>query len=268
VRRLLLTALVVLSSVCAACGDDTGASSNRGTVAQGGSPVGPAVVRGNVTVLAAASLTDSFTALAAAFRAAHPEARVALSFASSSSLAAQINQGAPADVFASADTANMDKVTGDAGTIGAPVPFATNRLRIIVAKGNPKGIVSLADLAKPGVVYVAAAPSVPIGAYAQQALRGAGVTVTPKSLEADAKAVVAKVTLGEADAGLVYTTDVLAAGDKAQGVTIPDVQNVVATYPIAVVKETKNASAAQAFVALVTSAEGQTVLASFGFTRS
>lgn len=266
-RRVPLTALVALSLVSAACG---GGTPGNGTgLPEGGQPAGAGTVRGEITVLAAASLTDAFKALAADFERAHPGTKVALSFASSSSLATQINQGAPADVFASADTANMDKVTGPngAGTIGAPAPFATNRLRIIVAKGNPKGIASLGDLAKPGVAYVSAAPSVPIGAYAQQALREAGVTVAPKSLEADVKAVVTKVTLGEADAGIVYSTDVLAAGDKAQGVTIPDTQNVVATYPVAVIKRSKNIATAQAFAGFVTSGSGQGVLASYGFAR-
>jgi molybdate transport system substrate-binding protein len=264
VRRFLLAALVVLSFLPAACGDDDRASSGS----TDGAPGSPAPARGEITVLAAASLTESFTALAAAFRGANPEARVTLSFASSSSLATQINQGAPADVFAAADTATMDRVSAanGAGTLGTPVAFATNTLQIIVARGNPKGIASLADLTRPGVVHVAAAPSVPIGAYAQQALRAAGVTAAPKSLEADVKAVVAKVTLGEADAGIVYATDVLAAGSKAQGVAIPAAQNVVVTYPIAVIKGARNTAGAQAFVGFVTSAAGQGVLASYGFT--
>src|SRR5438309_1571065 len=145
------------------------------------------------------------------------------SFAASSSLVTQINQGAPADLFASADTANMDKLTAatGAGVSAAPITFATNKLQIIVAKGNSKGITGVADLAKSGVIYVTAAPEVPIGAYAKQVLDKAKVTVTPKSLEADVKSVVNKVTLGEADAGIVYATDVKAAGDKAAGVVIP-----------------------------------------------
>ncbi len=267
-RRLLLLSLVsvavtaITAITATGCGDGDASPTSDGTPST-------ASVRGGITVLAAASLTDSFKALAAGFETSHPGTKVTLSLASSSSLATQINQGAPADVFAAADTSSMDKVAGPggAGVLEPARPFATNTLRIVVAKGNPKGIASLADLAKPGVAYVTASPSVPIGAYAQQALRKAGVTVTPKSLEADVKAVVAKVVLGEADAGIVYATDVLAAGDKAQGVTIPDAQNVVAIYPIAVVSATKNPVTAQAFVDFVTGPAGQGVLTAAGFSR-
>lgn len=256
--RLLLPSLALLGVMTAGCGDDSSSSSTSAPQ-----------VAGEVTVLAAASLSESFKELAAAFQTANPDAKVTFSFAASSALATQINQGAPADVFASADTANMDKVTatGAAGTAAPPAVFATNKLQIIVGKGNPKGIGGLADLARPGVVYITAATGVPIGAYASQALAKANVTVTPKSLEADVKAIVTKVTLGEADAGIVYATDVLAAGDKAQGVAIPDAQNVVASYPIAALESAKNAPAATAFVAFVTSSAGQAILAKYGFTK-
>ena len=259
--RILAPVLLVLGLGAAACGDD--ASTSPATARP------DAKVTGDLTVLAAASLTESFKELGTAFQAANPGAKVSFSFAASSALATQIDQGAPADVFASADMTNMDKVTatGGAGTLAPPVPFATNHLQTIVAKGNPKGISSLADLAKPGLIYVTAAPGVPIGTYAAQALAKAGVTVTPKSLEADVRSIVAKVTLGEADAGIVYATDVRAAGDKAQGVSIPDAQNIVATYPLAVLKGTKNPTAATAFAAFVTSATGQTILARYGFTK-
>lgn len=273
--RLLLVLLPVLGLVAAACGDDD--SSSGGSVATattttatgaGTTTTSPKAV-GEITVLAAASLTESFKELQSAFQAANPDAKITFSFAASSALATQINQGAPADVFASADLANMEKVSGGsgAGTAATPVPFVTNKLQIIVGKGNPKAIASLADLAKPGVIYVTAADGVPIGGYAKQALAKAGVNVTPKSFEADVKAVVTKVTLGEADAGIVYATDVLAAGDKAQGITIPDAHNVIATYPVAVLKGAKNPNAAQAFVAFITSDAGQTILAKYGFTK-
>ena len=215
--RYVLLLLALLGLVAAGCGDDdsaTSSSSPTTTVPK---------VTGDITVLAAASLTDSFKEIGTAFEAANPGAKVTFSFAASSALATQVNQGAPADVFASADTANMDKVTASsgAGTAAPPVTFATNKLQIITAKGNPKGITGVADLAKPGLIYVTAAPEVPIGAYAKQVLDKAKVTVTPKSLEADVKAIVNKVTLDEADAGIVYTTDVKAAGDKAVGVDYP-----------------------------------------------
>ena len=258
--RCLLVLLACL--VGASCGDDSPTSSPSPTTA---SPK----VTGDVTVLAAASLTDSFKEIGTAFEAANPEAKVTFSFAASSALVTQINQGAPADVFASADTTNMDKLTAasGAGAAATPVTFATNKLQIIVGKGNPKGVTGLADLAKSGLIYVTAAPEVPIGAYAKQVLDKAKVTVTPKSLEADVKSVVNKVTLGEADAGIVYATDVKAAGDKAIGVGIPDDLNVVAQYPIAVTKASKNAAAATAFVSFVTGTPGQTVLAKYGFTK-
>jgi molybdate transport system substrate-binding protein len=251
--RHLLVFLILLGLLATGCGDD--ASTNSAT--------------GDVTVLAAASLTDSFEEIGTAFETAYPGSRVTFSFASSSALVTQINQGAPADVFASADTANMDKLTasGGAGTASTPVTFATNKLQIILGEGNPRNISGIADLAKPGLIYVTAAPEVPIGAYAKQVLDNAKVTVTAKSLETDVKAVVNKVTLGEADAGIVYSTDVKAAGDKAVGVAIPDDVNVVAKYPIAVIKSSKNAAAANAFVGFVTGAQGQSILAKYGFAK-
>jgi molybdate transport system substrate-binding protein len=248
--------LAVFSLLSAGCGDDSSQAAVPGA-------------RGDLTVLAAASLTDPFKELGTAFETANPGANVTFSFGASSTLVTQINQGAPADVFASADTANMDKLTGSggAGAASAPVAFATNKLEIIVAKGNPKNIAGVADLAKSGLIYVTAAPEVPIGKYAQQIVDNAKVTVAPKSLEADVKSVVNKVTLGEADAGIVYATDVLAAGTKAQGVTIPDDLNVIVTYPLAVTKAAKNAPAAAAFVTFVASAQGQAILAKYGFTK-
>jgi molybdate transport system substrate-binding protein len=187
---------------------------------------------------------------------------VEFNFAGSSALAAQITQGAPADVFASADQPNMQKVV-DAGYANAPGVFASNRLQMVVGRGNPKGIRSLADLARPGLVVVVCAPAVPCGAYGAQALGKAGVTVHPASQEQDVKAVVTKVQLGEADAGIVYQTDVRAAGSGVEGVDIPAEQNVTAEYPIAVLKGAGPAAAA--FVDFVRTAEGQRILAGFGF---
>jgi molybdate transport system substrate-binding protein len=265
--RPLLVLLACLGPVGAGCGDD--AATNSTPTAPSPTTTAPTKLTGDVTVLAAASLTDSFKEIGAAFEAANPGAKVTFSFAASSALVTQINQGAPADVFASADTANMDKLTAasGAGVAATPVTFATNNLQIIVGKGNPKGVTGLADLAQSGLIYVTAAPEVPIGAYAKQMLDKAKVTVTPKSLEADVKSVVNKVTLGEADAGIVYATDVKAAGDKAVGVAIPDDLNVIAQYPIAVTKASKHAATATAFVNFVMSTPGQTVLAKYGFTK-
>lgn len=216
-----------------------------------------------ITVFAASSLTGAFEEIGSAYRAANPDRKVTFNFAASSELVTQINEGAPADVFASADQKNMGRIA--TGTIGQPVVFATNRLEIVVRSGNPKGIATLADLAKPGILYVTAAADVPIGKYARQVLDAAGVTVTPQSLEANVKAIVSKVALGEADAGIVYVTDVLAAGAKVQGIKIPVGSNVVAEYPIAVPASTKAQDAASAFVAFVRSAAGQSILAKYGF---
>ena len=220
---------------------------------------------GTVNVFAAASLTASFNALGTSFQAAHPDVTVKFNFAGTPTLVTQIEQGAAADVFASADTTNMDKLKGDGFTSGTPQVFAHNKLEIVVAPGNPKDIATLADLAKPGVIYITEASTVPAGKYSLQALQKAGVTVTPKSLETDVKSVISKIELGEADAGIVYSTDVTAAGSKVAGVAIPDVDNVIATYPIVAVKGTTNFAAASAFIAYVLSADGQSKLQSYGF---
>src|SRR5205823_2182497 len=218
-------------------------------------------VSGKISVFAAASLTDSFKALGSAFQSSNTGVTVQFNFASTPTLVTQIEQGAPADVFASADTTNMDKLKGDGFTTGTPQVFAHNKLEIVVAPGNPKGIAGLADLAKKGVIYITEAPTVPAGKYALQALKAAGVTVTPKSLETDVKSVISKIELGEADAGIVYTTDVKAAGSRVQGVAIPSQYNVVATYPIVEVKGSTNGDAGNAFIAFVLSQAGQTTLA-------
>lgn len=260
-RKLLIAVAALTIAVTACGGDDVSSSSTSAPVAS----AGEAKATGAVTVFAAASLTDAFNEMGEAFKAANPEASVTFNFAASSALVTQINEGAPVDVYASADEANMKKLT-DAGNNGAaPVIFARNKLQIIVAKGNPKGIESVKDLIDPGLLVVNAAPEVPIGAYAQQVFDKAGITVTPVSLEANVKAVVTKVTAGEADAGIVYTTDVTAAGDRAEGVDIPDELNVIATYPIARTKEAPNAAAAEAFIEFVTGDEGQAILAEYGF---
>jgi len=210
-------------------------------------------------------LTDSFKALGAAFQTAHPGTTVQFNFAGSPTLVTQIEQGASADVFASADTTNVDKLKTDGFTAGNSQVFAHNKLEIVVAAGNPKGITGLADLAKPGVIYITAAPTVPAGKYALQILALASVKVTPKSLETDVKSVVSKIELGEADAGIVYVTDVKAAGSKVTGVPIPDSVNIIATYPIVAIKGSKNSNLANAFIAYALSADGQATLQTFGF---
>jgi molybdate transport system substrate-binding protein len=256
---LVLMALLATLGLLAGCGSDSTSSSTPEMTE------GTPTVTGTITVFAAASLKDAFTEAATAFEAANPGAKVTLNFGASSALAQQIDEKAPADVFASADQANMQKVVEGGGIAGSPEVFATNSLEIIVAPGNPEGITGLADLSKSGLIYVTAAPEVPIGTYAAQALQKAGVTVSPSSLEADVKAVVTKVSSGEADAAIVYATDVNAAGAKAEGVVIPTDVNVVATYPLGVTTEAADPDAAAAWVAFITGSDGQAILASHGF---
>jgi molybdate transport system substrate-binding protein len=221
-----------------------------------------------INVFAAASLTDSFKALGDAFHGQHANFTVQFNFEGTPTLVTQIEQGAQADVFASADTTNMDKLRTDGFTSGAVQVFAHNELEIVVAVGNPKHITSLADLAKPDVIYISAGPAVPAGKYALQALQKAGVTVTPRSLDTDVKSVISKIELGEADAGIVYTTDVKAAAGKVVGVQIPDRDNVLATYPMTVVKDSKNGGVAGQFISFVLSGSGQSTLESFGFLHA
>ena len=222
------------------------------------------VLTGGLNVFAAASLTGAFNSARSTLTAANPSFNVTYNFAGSNALVAQIQQGAPADVFASADEANMQKLVA-AGLVGPPVTFARNKLEIAVASGNPKQITGLADLAKPGITVVIEAVGVPAGDYTRQVLATKGITVTPKSLETDVKSAVAKVTSGEADATVVYATDVAAAGTKVTGVPIPDADQPSITYPIAVVKATKNPSAAQAFVDSAVSGAVQKALEASGF---
>jgi molybdate transport system substrate-binding protein len=243
-------ALVVATALLAVgCGDDAKTTSKR-----------------TLHVFAAASLTEAFTALGTTFEAEHPDVKVAFSFAASSALAQQIDDGADADVLATADQATMAEVV-DHGRAADPVIVARNRLAIIVEKGNPKGITGLADLARAGTVLVLCAPEVPCGRFAAAALTKAGVSVTPASLEENVKAVVAKVTLGEADAGIVYATDVRASGDRTTGVAIDiaDDPSLEAVYPMAITTSAHAPAEARAWLALVRSARGQRTLARFGF---
>ena len=219
---------------------------------------------GTLRVLAAASLTEAFTELARAFEAAHPDVDVTLSFAASSALTEQIIRGAPADVFASADQTTMDRVVGT-GNAAEPRIIARNRLALLVEKGNPKGIRSLADLARPGVVLVLCAPEVPCGRFAAAALARDAPGARPASLEDNVKAVASKVILGEADAGIVYVTDVKAAGDKAEGVEIATEPDQQAVYPMAVTSTSSNRRAAEAWIDFVLSREGQDTLRAHGF---
>jgi len=220
---------------------------------------------GEITIFAASSLTESFDAMAKQFENKYPDVSVKFDYDASSNLATQINQGAPADVFASADQDNLQK-TLESGAVTPPaVVFAKNRLEIAVEKGNPKKIKSLADLQRSGLVVVLCADQVPCGKYAAQSLAMAGVSISPASKEENAKATLSKVSIGEADASIVYVTDVKASKGTASGVKIADKQNVIATYPMGVVKDSQNATAAKAWVQYVTSKDGQKTLRKFGF---
>ena len=246
----------VTALALAACGDGSSTSS------AGASPSGS--LGGNVTVFAAASLTQSFAAIGSAFEAAHPGTKVTFNFGASSALAQQITQGAPADVFASASPKNMQQVVDGKGATDSTA-FARNVLEIAVPPDNPAKVAALADLGKPDVKVVLCQPQVPCGALAQTVLGKAKVTARPVSLEADVKSALAKVQLGEADAALVYVTDVTSAGDKVKGIDIPADVNAATTYPIAALTASRNAGLAQAFVAYVLSSAGRAELTKAGF---
>ena len=220
---------------------------------------------GEITVFAAASLTEPFEAIAKQFEKKYPGVDVRFNFDASSNLAAQIQQGAPADVFASADEANLQKAVDSGDVTAGPVVFARNRLEIAVEAGNPEKVRGLANLDDSGLVVVLCADAVPCGKYAAAAFAKAGVTVNAASKEENAKATLSNVSLGEADASVVYVTDVKAGKGDVSGVRIPDRHNIIATYPIAVVEQARNSAAAKAWVQFIQSKDAQKTLRKFGF---
>lgn len=249
-----MRAVVGLAAVLCAAATGVGCSSSPGGTSD------------EIVVFAAASLKSTFTELGSRFETDNAGATVTFNFAGSSDLATQLTQGAPADVFASADTAQMSSID-DAGLLdGEPVDFATNVLTIVTPPGNPKMVSSLADLATPGIQVVVCAPQVPCGAATETVEQSTGVTLTPVSEESNVTDVLGKVTSGQADAGLVYVTDAADAGDKVFEIPFPESEDAVNTYPIAVLSGAGNPAAAQKFVDLVTSREGQEVLAAAGFS--
>ncbi|MBC9715058.1 molybdate ABC transporter substrate-binding protein [Streptomyces sp. TRM66268-LWL] len=248
----LLTAALLVP--LAACGDEDGGTKNAG--GEG--------TKTELTVLAAASLTDVFRTAGAAYEKAHPGTTVTFSFAGSQDLAAQVKQGAPADALVTADEKTMDGLKGDTGT---PSVIAKNRLVIATGKGNPQHIKDLRDLAKSDLKVVLAAPEVPVGRYSKAILDKQHVDVQPVSQEPNVRAVLSKVELGEADAGIVYKTDIAAADGKAEGIDIPDAQNAIAAYPAATLKTSEHADAAAAFVRWLGGAEAQKILADAGFQK-
>jgi molybdate transport system substrate-binding protein len=257
-RRAALVAAVVPLIALAGCGGGDEADPTSSSTAGSG-------ISGKVVVLAASSLTETFTELGEAFEDLHPGTTVTFSFAASSELATQIEQGAPADVFASASPTTMALVSDAGDTADEPVTFVRNTLEIAVPAGNPAGVTGLADFAKKDLVIALCAPEVPCGAAADKVFAAAKLTPKPDTLEADVKATLSKVTVGEVDAALVYKTDVLAAGDKVEGIDFPEAADAVNDYPIAVLADAPNPKAAQAFLDVVQSAAGGKVLAEAGF---
>jgi molybdate transport system substrate-binding protein len=236
-----------------------------GLVGCGGGTSGAGTSVGTITVLAASSLTDSFNQIGKDFETANPGARVTFSFAGSPTLANQVNQGAPADAFASASPVNL-KTVADAGNAdGEPVTFARNQLVIAVPKGNPKRVTGLAGLIGPGIKVALCADQVPCGAAAKKAVDAAGITLAPVTLEPDVKSALSKLRLGEVDAALVYRTDVRAAGSDVDGVEFAESAEAINEYPIVVLRDAPNKVGARAFVAYLRSDRAKSVLIAAGF---
>lgn len=252
-RIVAALAAVGVAGVLAGCG-------SNGTTVES-SPASA----GTLTVFAAASLTSTFTEIGELFQQENPGTTVTFSFAGSSDLVAQLIAGAPADLFASADAANMAKATDGGVVSGTPITFATNTLTIITPPGNPFGIRGFADLANPEVAVVVCAPQVPCGAATAKIEAATGVALTPVSEESSVTDVLNKVATGEADAGLVYVTDASGAGDRVTSVPFPESNSVVNTYPIATTAAAADPALAERFVALVTGPQGQQLLAAAGF---
>jgi len=256
VRRFTVIAAALAAVAAAGC-----SSSGSGSSSPSPSPSG-----GTITVFAAASLTESFTQLGKQFEAAHPGDTVKFSFGPSSGLAEQITSGAPADVFASAAPANMDQVVS-AGDASNPQDFAKNTAEVATPPTNPGNVTSLNDLAKKSVKVALCQPQVPCGVVAAEVFKNAGITVKPVTLQPDVKSVLTQVETGNVDAGMVYVTDVKAAGSKVKGVPIPASDNASTLYPIATISSSKHKSEAQAFMNYVLSSAGQQVLAAAGFEK-
>jgi molybdate transport system substrate-binding protein len=257
VRRFTVIAVALAAVAAAGCSS----SGSGSTSSPSASPAG-----GSITVFAAASLTETFTQLGKQFEAAHKGDTVKFSFGPSSGLAEQITSGAPADVFASASPTNMDQVV-TAGDASNPQDFAKNVMEVATPPNNPGNVSSLTDLAKKSVKVALCQPQVPCGVVAAEVFKNAGITVKPVTLQPDVKSVLTQVETGNVDAGMVYVTDVQAAGSKVKGVTIPASDNASTLYPIATIKGSKHTSEAQAFMNYVLSPAGQQVLAAAGFEK-
>ncbi|WP_218038626.1 molybdate ABC transporter substrate-binding protein [Acrocarpospora pleiomorpha] len=253
----LLIAVLLAASAC-------GTSDDTAAPAASSAPAASAPAATELTVFAAASLTETFTELGKTFEAAHPGTTVKFNFGSSATLATQITQGAPADVFAAASPATMKTVT-DAGLAAGPTVFVKNKLQIAVPPDNPAKVESLKDLTDPKVKVALCAEQVPCGAAAIKALDAAGLKVTPVTLEQDVKATLTKVELGEVDAALVYQTDVIASAGKVTGIPFPEADQAINDYPIAALTKAPALDLAKQFVDLVLSQQGKDVLTKAGF---
>jgi len=267
-RRFALTMAALAAIAVAGCSSGSSSSTASGSGSSSSPPASssPAAATGTITVFAASSLKESFTQLGKQFEAAHPGDTVNFSFGASSTLATQITSGAPADVFASASTKNMDQVV-TAGDASGPQNFAKNIMEVAIPPSNPGHVTSVTDLAKSPVKVALCQPAVPCGVVAAKVFKNAGITVKPVTLQPDVKSVLTQVELGNVDAGVVYVTDVMAAGAKVKGVTIPAGDEASTVYPIATISNSKYQSIAQAFVAYVLSSAGQQVLTTAGFEK-
>ena len=267
-RRLALTVVALAAAAVAGCSSSSSPSTPSGSTSSPAAAAGSSSAgqTGTITVFAAASLKETFTELGKQFEAAHPGDTVKFSFGASSALATQINSGAPADVFASASPKNMNQVV-TAGNASNPQDFAKNVMEVAVPPSNPAKVTSVNDLAKSSVKTALCQPQVPCGVVAAEVFKNAKITVKPVTLQPDVKSVLTQVELGNVDAGVVYVTDVMAAGSKVKGVTIPADVNASTLYPIAALTHSKEQSIAQAFVAYVLSPTGEQVLKAAGFAQ-
>lgn len=256
----LLGALGVAVLLIAGCGSDSG--SDAGSSESGGA--GAEAVSGELQVFAAASLKESYEQIAEDLKKSNPDLTITFQYGASGQLATQIEQGAPADVFSSADEVSMSKLN-DAGLVTEPTVIAKNVLQIVVPAGNPGNIKTLADLQNADLTIVTCAEAAACGKITAKLEEQVGYQVASDSQEPDVKSVLQKVSLGEADAGLVYVTDVKSAVDKVEGIDIPEAAELSNSYPIAVVEGAANADAAQAFVEYVEGEDGQQILADHGF---
>lgn len=266
-RRPLRVAALGAAALLALSACSSSGSGSSSTEADSPPSASSDRLTGTVTVFAAASLKESFTVLGKRFEEEHPGTEVTFSFGGSDSLATSITGGAPADVFASASPKTMKIVTDAGDASGTPATFVRNQLEIATLPGNPDKIASLKDLTKSSLKVVLCDKEVPCGAAAQKALDASKLKLTPVSYEQDVKSALTKVELKEADAAVVYKTDVRAAGDKVEGVDFPESSEAINDYPLVRLKDAPNAEAADAFIALVRSAEGQKVLTGAGFLK-